>query len=250
MTWRCGSNIVCSEAREMRSLRRFGVELETSRCFRASRLALKTVYGAKHDGSIDGLEFVSPILQGDAGLRATRGFCTRARHARFAVDSNCGMHIHLDVSGEDALQRRHIAAAYAATQGLWCSLVSPRRLHNTYCGPIPWNFQDMVACRDFQDRCEETSRYYWFNIAAAEKYRTFEIRNHEGTLDGVRVCNWIKAHARFFDAVADMKFHEIKVRFTGTQAQVWRAVTDTWNDPALRRYWRKVKISHAVTTQI
>jgi len=248
MTWRCGSDIVCSVAHEMRSLRRFGVELETSRCFRASRLERKTVYGAKRDGSIDGLEFVSPILQGDAGLRATRGFCTRARHARFAVDASCGMHIHLDVSDNDQLQRRHIAAAYAVTQDLWSSLVDCRRLHNSYCRPLTWNYQDMSECRHFTDFCADASRYHWFNVAAADKFGTFEIRNHEGTLDGVRVCNWIKAHARFFDAVVDMKFHDIKARFTGTRAQVWRAVTDTWSDPALRRYWRKVKLQHACTT--
>jgi hypothetical protein len=105
----------------------------------------------------------------------------------------------------------------------------------------------MVACYDFSAFCGGVSRYQWFNVAALTQHGTFEIRNHEGTLDGVRICNWIKAHARFFDAVAGMKFHEIKRAFTGTAAQVWRAVTNTWDDPALRRYWRRTRVYNAAS---
>jgi hypothetical protein len=217
---------------ELKSSRRFGIELETRG---------KTAYGSKYDGSISGMEFISPILQGDKGLWATRGFCTRAKHMGFTIDSDCGYHLHIDVSGNTALQQRHIASAYAYTEGFWHSLVASYRAYDSsYCRPLDWPGDLMVTTYNFSRFCDNQDRYVWFNVHSLEKHGTFEIRLHEGTLDSKRITSWVKANLRFADFVQDMKFREIAAMFNVPQKHMTRAVANTWDDPALCRYFKKV----------
>ena len=226
---------------ELKSSRRFGIELETEECPGHFSLRGKTAYGSKYDGSISGMEFVSPILQGDKGLWATRGFCTRAKNKGFKVDGDCGYHLHIDVSSNTDLQRRHIACAYAYTHSFWCSLVASHRAYDSsYCRPLDWDAERMVTTYNMQRFCDNQERYVWFNVHSLERHGTFEIRLHEGTLDSRRICNWVKANLRFADFVQDMKFREIASMFHVNGNQMVRAVMDTWDDPALRRYFKKV----------
>jgi hypothetical protein len=253
--YNCHHAIVCWDATpvvwdgkttELKSSRRFGIELETSECPSHTRLRGKTAYGSKFDCSVSGMEFVSPILQGDRGLWTTRGFCTRAKHKGFKVDSDCGFHLHLDVSNNTDLQRRHIACAYAHTQAFWHKLVNQYRAHDCdYCHSLDWGGPDMVTAYNFQRFCRNQPRYSWFNVYAFDQHGTFEIRLHEGTLDSKRICNWTKAHLRFADFVQDLKFRQIETMFCVSERQMWQNVTHTWADPTLSRYFRRVALDLA-----
>jgi len=228
---------------EIGSDRRYGIELETSVCASYKTLRGHTKYGAKYDGSIDGMEFVSPILQGDQGLHATRGFCTRAKHMDFESNGDCGYHLHIDVSRNTEIQQRHIACAYAYTYPFWCRLVTDYRANDChYCESLNWEAEKMETTYHFRRFCDRQERYAWFNVFALGTHGTFEIRLHEGTLDSRRICNWAKAHTRFADFVQDMKFFQIRNMFSVETRPMWRAVTNTWNDPALRRYFRRVAL--------
>jgi len=241
MCWEAEPITFDEKITELKSSRRFGIELETEECPNHTALRGKTVYGSKYDGSISGMEFVSPILQGDKGLWATRGFCTRARHMGFTVDSDCGFHLHIDVSNNTNLQRRHIAMAYAYTQSFWHSLVASYRAYDSsYCRPLDWNGECMVTTYNMPRFCDNQERYIWFNVHSLESHGTFEIRLHEGTLDSKRICNWVKIHLRFADFVQDLKFRQIAAMFNVNGNQMAKAVMDTWCDPALRRYFQRV----------
>lgn len=226
--------------RELKSNRRFGIELETSRCPEHHKLRKHTTYGSKFDGSIGGMEFISPILQGDRGLWATRGFCTRAKNKGFEVDSDCGYHLHIDVSDNTNIQRRHIACAYAYTESFWHSLVNNYRAYDcSYCRALRWEGDSMVTAYNFERFCDSQDRYQWFNVYSLGYHGTFEIRLHEGTLDSRLICNWVKAHLRFADFVQDMKFRQIKAMFHVPIAAMKQAVMNTWNDPALSKFYTK-----------
>ena len=250
----CHHNMTCWDAvpivwdgntTELKSSRRFGIELETSECPRHSSLRGKIVYGSKYDCSVSGMEFVSPILQGDRGLWATRGFCTRAKHKGFKVDSDCGFHLHIDVSNNTDLQRRHIACAYAYTQSFWHKLVNQYRAYDCeYCHRLAWCGSDMVTAYNFQRFCSDQSRYMWFNVYSLQRHGTFEIRLHEGTLDSKRITSWVKAHLRFADFVQDLKFRQIETMFCVSERQMWQNVTNTWNDLTLARYFRRVALDN------
>lgn len=90
----------------IKSLRKFGVELETvSETPNQQDKAISAIpkeWGADFDRSINGatggtgVEYVSPILGGLRGERAIRNVCATLRDNGLHVDSSCGMHIHLD----------------------------------------------------------------------------------------------------------------------------------------------------------
>ena len=105
----------------------FGLELETSDCEAYRNLRGKTCFGVKEDGSIDGLEFFSPILAGDQGLAEVRKFCRLAKKHHFRVNEDCGYHLHIDMRGTTVTERKRIAYAYRLTFNLWPHFMIPKK---------------------------------------------------------------------------------------------------------------------------
>ena len=200
-------------AKRLGSTRCFGIELETDKCNNYQTLRNKTVFGVKEDGSIDGMEFVSPILSGDAGIKEVRKFCRAAKKLKFTVDWQCGFHVHVDLRGTTAEQRKRIAYAYRLTFKFWGALVKKDRLDNEFCCP-----PDYYTPQDVLDGNYGRSRYEFINWRAYNTHSTVEIRGYQGTLDAKEICNWISAHLRFVDFVSGLSIHEIDALFSGKKA--------------------------------
>jgi len=209
---------ICSE-------RAFGVEIETAECegYRSHRAS--TLFGAKFDGSIGGMEFVSPPLKGDQGLDEVSKLCDIASDNDWTVDSDCGLHVHIDVTNESMQRLRRIAYAFAKTQEVWQSFTTPYRAKDCcYCTPIRWK-PYQVFSKDVRNFGRDQSRYQWLNLAACERHNTIEIRIHEGTLDGDAICNWIKALVRFADWAAENSRRKVIDPTLGdTPEQQWEAI--------------------------
>jgi len=240
---------------DMGSFRRFGVELETSACPDYEDLRDITVFGAKHDGSIRGMEFVSPILSKDAGLKAIDDFCQKANHLGFQVDEDCGLHAHFDVSTESVEGLKSIAFAYHMTYAVWALFVPAERRKNHYCRPNDWKIEDLAKVHDFDDwrafLRTAGNRYKWFNLQAYNVHNTFEVRLHTATLNAEKICNWVKAHARFMDWAADKSFDEIgaqfgDVQFGGDVDSQFAGFAEVWNDEKLTEFYaeRAAKFGH------
>ena len=213
------------------SRRAFGVELETAKCEGYESLEGETCFGCKQDGSIKGMEFVSPPLSSDRGLSEIDKFCDLA--SEFEVDSDCGFHLHIDVSHLDVEQIRRVAIGYKMTEALWHSFVPTDRRKNHYCQSIPWSASDIDDCttrRDF----ERWERYIWVNLCAISKHGTIEIRLHSSTLDARKVANWAKAHLRFVDWIVDGGDIE---SLTGDKQAQFNALSAIWNDEDLARFY-------------
>lgn len=222
------------------SKRRFGVELETSECNGFEDLDGATVFSAKEDGSIDGMEFVSEVLHGDAGLNAIDGFCREANFKGFAVDAKCGFHAHFGVGDLSDDQLRSVACAYAASANVWTAFVSKARRDNDYCGALSWDCDDIERCDSIRDFAYGIDRYQWLNLKSYNAHRTFEVRLHSSTLNGIKVCNWIKAHVRFIDYVSKMTVAQVRERFEGKSAQAnFEALADIWADAELTEFYRQ-----------
>ncbi|GMU26240.1 MAG: hypothetical protein AMXMBFR16_11450 [Candidatus Uhrbacteria bacterium] len=191
------------------SKRKYGVEIETSRCDNYQRLAGKTIFGAKRDGSIDGIEFVSPILYGDEGLNYVTELCDYGRDNDWTANNSCGLHIHIDVRNESDDELKNIAAAYAKTYDVWKKFVASRRVHCNWCNPHRWTLSDLDGYHDFLSFSYDQDRYYWFNVAAYSRHKTFEVRFMEGTVDDEKINNWIIAHTRFTDLAARTDRHTL-----------------------------------------
>lgn len=226
--------------REVGSHRQFGVELETSACPDYSELEGDTVFGAKDDGSISGKEFVSPILSSDAGLDAIRDFCRRANYMGFKVDGSCGFHAHFDVRDLSVAQLKAVAYAYHKTYAAWAAFVPPSRRENHYCAAAGWGKADLAVIHD-QDAWRafagSQDRYVWINLRAFAEHGSFEVRLHTATLDGEKVCNWIKAHTRFIDTVRNMTFREIDAWFGDSAESAFAGLAEVWHDRELTAFY-------------
>ena len=236
--WEEGHFFPSDEFHEVGSNRAFGVELETATCPDYGTLQGETPFGCKHDGSIGGMEFVSPILSSDKGLESIRAFCKLARN--FTVDSHCGYHAHFDLRDLTLAQRKAVAYAYALTAEVWSAMVPKTRRSNHYCNKIDWSPDDICAIKtdlDWRKFCGMYSRYTWLNVAAYNQHGTLEIRNHSATLSADKVCNWVKVHLRFIDAVSTMRLADIKSMFSGDVASQFRAVCVLWQSAELSDYY-------------
>lgn len=220
------------------SRRKFGVELETADCDDYMDLDGEFCFGAKEDGSIDGREFVSTVLYGDAGLAEIEGFCKKANRKGFTVDAKCGFHAHFDVSDLRNEQLRAVACAYKLTYATWASFVSSNRRENHYCGPNDWDCRDVERAGDFAGWAHNRDRYQWFNVAAYARHRTFESRIHSGTLNSEKIVNWVVANLRFIDAVSQMPVATVRERFENrTAADNFEFMAAIWGDE-LASYFR------------
>ncbi len=203
---------------EVGSNRRYGVELETSRCNDYRELFGQTIWECKSDCSIAGKEFVSPVLYGDEGLNEITSFCAIARQRRWMVDHYCGYHAHFDVSRESWDSLRSIAYAYRKTYEMWCRLVSERRASNAYCGSPDYSLQDIARisnATDWEYFVGARDRFEFVNWRSYMVHGSFEVRSHDASLKPTVICNWIKIHARFIDSVSAMTIDEIDEKFGG-----------------------------------
>jgi hypothetical protein len=220
---------------EIRSRRRFGVELETSECGGYENLRDETSFGCKEDGSITGKEFVSPVLSSDDGLAEIRHFCRLAR--RFDVDDSCGYHLHVDAENLDVTTLQRVALAYLRTEEIWQSFVPEARRENQYCQSIRWSASEVRAVESkdkFRYWASGQDRYQWFNVHSYPCHGSLEIRLHTGTLDSDKVCNWVKAHLRFVDWVVNGG--DIN-RLTGTIQERFAVLSEIWADDDLTAFY-------------
>lgn len=176
------------------SQRCFGLELETSACPGYSRLRGRTCFGVKPDYSVAGMEFYSPILQGNSGLNFVCEFCQLAKEHNFKVDYRCGFHIHLDMRRTTKRQRKATAYAYRLTYFAWASMVNARRRASNWCHAPYYELED-IRDNDIDDFLEDSNQQDFVNLYAYKIHETFEIRGYQGTLNPRKICNWICALA-------------------------------------------------------
>lgn len=219
------------------SKRKFGIEIETSRCDSRNEVSGATKFGCKDDCTISGCEFDSPILYGDEGLTHIEDFLTLAADRDWRVDSSCGCHTHYDMRDESDEQLYHIAYAYAFTARIWRRCVPPSMQDRSYCRPFRVRAADIKATYDrgteFRRFADNSERYVHINFNAYGDHTTFEIRLLEGTLDPEVICPWITLHCRFIDAVKDMAFEDLRELFNHTPRRKFRSFVDLIGDTDL-----------------
>lgn len=100
---------------------------------------------------------------------------------RADVNDSCGLHVHLD------MRNRNVEETFKKlydVQDKMEDYVDSSRLENDYC-------QRNTVPR-FTYYAEGSSRYYTINATAYKKFKTLEVRLHDGTLNSNRINKWIK----------------------------------------------------------
>jgi hypothetical protein len=220
------------------SKRKFGVEIETSACGGHRSLRGNTLFGTKFDCSVNGMEFDSPILYGDEGLAEVTKICGYAADKHWEVDSDCGLHIHLDMRDESVEALKSVAYAYLLTDKVWRKLVDGYRADNcTYCRPSNRGRRNIESASDWRDYCDSQSRYELCNLNAYTRHGTYEIRLYQGSIDSVEINNWIIIHARFVDWAAGKTLDELDAYFAGSDNIKWEGLKLILGEFPLVKYW-------------
>lgn len=208
----------------------FGLELEADggddglSHDRINKIRRETVFGCKDDGSLEnGMEFYSPKLRGDPGLKHLKDFLTLAKH--FPVQETCGFHLHLDGAGFNWLDVLRIWKVYYAVEPAILTILPKARRQNKFCIAISqypeiWGILKGIKTRkDFLyefynlkhqgfEKKKMTKnayqflhrvmhdhynhkRYYGLNVHSWYYRKSLEIRYHSGTFDYEKIVNWI-----------------------------------------------------------
>lgn len=223
------------------SRRRFGVELEydwLSNDFNDA--SDKTVFGCKEDCSVNGGEFYSPILFADQGLTEVKKLCEFATEQGFRVAEGAGYHLHIDMTNEPVDKLKQIALAYHYTKDFWLNVVPSYRRSFSYSRPHQYNRGHILPIRelgDFQRFCSR-DRYEWVNWNAYRAHTTVEIRCHETSISTPTVKNWIIAHTRFCDAMADTSVGRITRIFSRKKfSQLVREMRVIFQSPTVSNHF-------------
>jgi hypothetical protein len=171
-----------------------------------------------HDGSIatdeTGGEVVSPKLYGDDGYRQVEIVMNAMVAAGCTVSKQCGLHVHVDSTGESLGYYKDVAKLFAAYESVIDSVmpVSRRVNNNKYCRSITHASREEIDAASSQHalavilgRGAMHSRFVKLNLwrrPAAHNVsaiQTVEFRQHSGTLEPVKAINWIKLCQRICD---------------------------------------------------
>jgi hypothetical protein len=215
--------------------RRFGVEIEflstitteqAVTSLRAAGIQVESM-GYSHDttphwkivndGSC-GLELVSPVLDGEAGLEEVRIAAAALEAAGAKVDKRCGLHVHFDACTMNLKAVKNLFKLWLKFEDVLDTFQpqSRRGNANTYCrtnldhsitdsgnhrGQCSRMFRKIDACKNM-DQMKQLypCRYRKLNIHSYFRHQTLEVRHHSGTTDPAKITNWVRLMARIFDA--------------------------------------------------
>ena len=149
-----------------------------------------------------GLELVSPILRGAAGLEQAAKAVKALLSIGGKVDKSCGLHVHIGMDGLTGAQFMNVFDLYAANQTHINSVVARSRHSNRYCKPQNNSPQyergryDAIrradAANEIREGVRSLDRFVAVNLTSYAKYGTVEFRQHQGTLNGEKLTSWVK----------------------------------------------------------
>jgi hypothetical protein len=158
------------------------------------------------DGSLNdyarGAEFVSPVLQGEAGLETVATVLALLNDMGCTVSKLCGTHVHVGVghgNGNIAFFR-NLLKLYAHFEPVIDRFMAASRRASaaSYCRSVtnvPFRTIDRTDSVEGLIRAltppGHTARYTKLNLCAYRAHQTVEFRQHQGTLDNAKVRNWI-----------------------------------------------------------
>jgi hypothetical protein len=170
------------------------------------------------DGSIDtddnngySYEVKTMPASGDKLIEVINRTTDFLKQNQAKVNKSCGLHIHIDsrnIYDKPILLSRAFKTYYAFEDCLYLML-PVSRVNNSYCRPLASSYEKPISAKDkgkllaqWNGRStheqSKGSRYHSFNVAALSSHHTIELRLHSGTVDSVKILNWIKINLYMF----------------------------------------------------
>lgn len=174
----------------------FAIELEFN-----SVLKDETNWIRVHDGSLscERGEFISGPIR---GVNAINNITTNCGKIKGKINSNCGFHIHLDMTQESEENVKKFVLTAVGMEDFIFSIVSKSRQDNRYCCKMKNTISNLISnpldifnygeyvCEDDKKYKYDDTRYNWVNIHSFYYRGTIEIRCHQGTNNPEKILNW------------------------------------------------------------
>lgn len=128
-------------------------------------------------------ELVSPILNGEEGLRQVEIVCEVLGECNAKVNRSCGLHVHHDAADFKVSQLKNFVDFYKKCEIEIDKMMpaSRRGETNSYC--------KSVLNAEKEEFLED--RYYKVNLTSFYRHGTIEFRHHSGTVEFEKIKNWI-----------------------------------------------------------
>lgn len=172
------------------------------------------------DSSVNGelpFELVSPPLVGIEGLGQVEKVCGVLCMLGAKVNKSCGLHIHFDASSYDIEAWKNLYFNYAELESSFDSMLplSRRGNNNRFCQSLRTadysrKIKSARTLVEIETAITSRSRYHKINTQSYWRQRTVEFRQHSGTVEFVKIKNWILVLAQI------MKFSETQCVQGGT----------------------------------
>jgi hypothetical protein len=169
--------------------------------------------GTAGAGGGTGWEVSSPAMEMDedgecAELR--RGCDTLLRDLAPKISSNCGLHVHVDVSDFDWKEVQKLLGLWVRYEPFFFSMVPNSRAHNTYCRPMraaTWDeayrvdqHQGYAAAtalnattrRQFEDACRGLGKFKTLRMDMWMSNGRVEFRMHSSTVTYTKIREWVR----------------------------------------------------------
>jgi len=114
--------------------------------------------------------------------------CEIMLQLRARLTERCSLHVHLDARHMDESEAASAARRLLRWLILLQELVPLNRRQNEFCR-LESNVNQVLGEADYE---EYSSRYCAVNFYAYQKFKSLEIRLHSGTLEPVKIVQWIK----------------------------------------------------------
>jgi hypothetical protein len=144
----------------------------------------------KTDGSLpdNGVE-ITLLFDVSKGYDKLERLCKALNNMDCTVTIECGLHVHIDKTKMPKDVAENIGHNVAAYMEALRQIVAPSRAASRYCA----------------DDVSASNRYSAVNLTALNKFGTIEYRLHHGTLNFIKIKNWIDILLACESTVSDSK---------------------------------------------
>lgn len=183
----------CTRDRLARELREAGIDVAVEGYGHTTRNYWKLVTDASLCGN-NTFELVSPILEGEAGLRELEKVCWVLDLCDVKVNNSCGLHVHMDAADFTINTWKNLALSYKNIENVINAFMPNTRRDNHYCKSLSRISENMILEANTISDLREAfgnDRYHKVNLEAYARHRTVEFRQHGGSTNFTKMSNWV-----------------------------------------------------------
>ena len=157
------------------------------------------------DGDKIGGEAIAPVGSGESHLDEIGRVMVALRTAGATVDSDAGMHVHMNMKDLDRAHLAEFVLMFQAQQSFLWGLLAPSRRSSGYCEHLSLSEAQQMA-EQFRQRGNAYGPRGALNVSPYPRLGTFEIRMHQGTLNARKMRAWVSLLLAYAQAVKEDKF--------------------------------------------